>query len=162
MERLVGKKAPIFDINTAVGDGSKFLRVSLDDFKGNWLALFFYPLNFTLTCFKEITNLNNIYKDFKDNGCEVLAISCDSVYSHRTWIRESLGKINFSLGSDITKKVSSDYSVLIEEEGIPLRSFFIIDPEGVVRYSVIYDISFSLNVLEALKAFKSLKSPKKP
>lgn len=161
MERLVGKKAPLFDMNTTTGDGSKFLKVNLDDFKGGWLALFFYPLNFTLTCFKEITSFNDIYKDFKDNGCEILGISCDSVYSHRTWIKESLGKINFSLASDMTKKVSSDYNVLIEEEGVPLRSLFIIDPEGVIRYSVIYDINFSLNTLDALNALKSLKSPKK-
>ncbi len=83
----------------------------------------------------------------------------DSEHSHKAWINSSLGKVNFPpIASDITKKVSSDYGVLIEEEGVALRGLFIIDPEGVVRYSVIHDLNVGRSVDETLRVLKALKT----
>lgn len=91
-------------------------------------------------------------------GAEVLAVSVDSEHSHKAWINTSLGKINFPIGADMTKQVSKDYGVLIEEQGVALRGLFIIDPEGVVRYSVIHDLNVGRSVDETLRVLKALKT----
>lgn len=158
MDRIVGKKAPDFKMKTCDGEGCNFGEVSLSDYKGKWLVMFFYPLDFTFVCPTEITGYSKRIDDFKKEGAEVLAVSIDSEHSHKAWINSSLGKVNFPMASDITKKVSSDYGVLIEEEGVALRGLFIIDPEGVVRYSVIHDLNVGRSVDETIRVLKALKT----
>ncbi|MGX8797316.1 peroxiredoxin [Fusibacter sp. JL298sf-3] len=158
MERIVGMKAPNFSMATAKGDGSDFGRVSLDDYKGQWLVLFFYPLDFTFVCPTEITGYSKQYEAFKALGADVLGVSIDSEHSHKAWINSDLGKLNFPLASDITKSVANDYGVLIEDAGIALRGLFIIDPEGVVRYSVVHDLNVGRSVDETLRVLKALQT----
>lgn len=158
MERLVGRKAPDFRMNTCDGDGSNFGEVKLSDYKGKWLVMFFYPLDFTFVCPTEITGYSKRIEDFKKENAEVLAVSVDSEHSHKAWINSSLGKVNFPMASDMTKKVSSDYGVLLEDEGVALRGLFIIDPEGIVRYSVIHDLNVGRSVDETLRVLKALKT----
>ncbi len=158
MERLVGNKAPNFTMNTALGNGEGFGKVSLDDFKGKWLVMFFYPLHFTFVCPTEITAYSKRYEEFKAEGAEVFAASVDSEHSHKAWINGDLGKLNFPLASDMTKNVAKDYGILLEEEGIALRGLFIIDPEGIVRYSVIHDLNVGRSVDETLRVLKALKT----
>ena len=119
-------------------------NVKLTDYKGKWLVLFFYPLDFTFVCPTELKAFSEKYDEFKKAGADVLAISTDSVYSHRAWINTSeaqggLGSLNYVLASDITKDVSRDFGVLMEDKGIALRGLFIIDPDGNIRYYVISD-----------------------
>ena len=158
MERIVGKKAPDFIMNTCDGDGAKFGKVSLKDYEGKWLVMFFYPLDFTFVCPTEITGYSKRIEDFKALNAEVLSVSVDSEHSHKAWINSSLGKINFPMASDMTKSVSKDYGVLIEEEGVALRGLFIIDPEGIVRYSVIHDLNVGRSVDETLRVLKALQT----
>lgn len=163
MERLVGKLAPEFRMNAVKGDGSDFLTVKSEDYKGKWLVMFFYPLDFTFVCPTEITGFSDRYEEFKAVGTELLAVSCDSEYSHQAWIKQSkeeggLGKINFPIASDMTKEVAKNYGILIEEEGIALRGLFIIDPEGAVRYSVVHDLNVGRSVDEALRVLKALQT----
>lgn len=158
MERLVGTKAPSFDMKTVLGDGSDFGRVRLEDYKGKWLIFFFYPLDFTFVCPTEITGYSRVYDQFQEEGAEILGASIDSEFSHQAWINSSLGKIKFPLASDITKCVSRDYGVLIEEDGIALRGLFIIDPEGMIRYSVIQELNVGRSVNETLRVLKALKT----
>jgi alkyl hydroperoxide reductase subunit AhpC len=158
MKRLVGKAAPDFKMATALGDGSDFSNTSLGDYKGKWLILFFYPLDFTFVCPTEITGYSKAYDDFVGLGAEVLAASVDSEHSHRAWINSSLGKINFPIASDMTKKVAKDYGILMEEEGIALRGLFIIDPDGIVRYSVVHDLNVGRSVGETIRVLKALQS----
>ncbi|SHH24856.1 Alkyl hydroperoxide reductase subunit AhpC (peroxiredoxin) [Caloranaerobacter azorensis DSM 13643] len=158
MERLVGKPAPLFKMKTALGNGEGFGEVSLEDYKGKWLVMFFYPLDFTFVCPTEITGYSDRYEEFKAEGAEILAVSTDSEHSHKAWINRDLGKIKFPLASDFTKKVSKDYGVLVEEEGVALRGLFIIDPEGIVRYSVIHDLNIGRSVDETLRVLKALKT----
>ncbi len=87
----------------------------------------------------------------------MLAASVDSEHSHKAWINSSLGKVNFPIASDMTKQVARDYGILLEEEGVALRGLFIIDPEGVVRYSVIHDLNVGRSVDETLRVLKALK-----
>ena len=162
MERLVGKPAPYFKMNAVKGDGSGFTEVTSEDYKGKWLVMFFYPLDFTFVCPTEITGFSKKYEEFKKAGAELLAVSCDSQYSHEAWINKDgkggLGKINFPIASDMTKSVSGDYGVLIEEEGIALRGLFIIDPEGTMKYSVVHDLNVGRSVDETLRVLKALKT----
>ncbi|HEX7057476.1 MAG TPA: peroxiredoxin [Bacilli bacterium] len=162
-ERLVGKKAPDFTMETALGNGQDFGNVSLSDYKGKWLVLFFYPLDFTFVCPTEITALSDSYAVFKDLDAEILGVSVDSKFSHRAWINTSrdsngLGKLNFPLASDITKKTASDYGVLIEDEGVALRGLFIIDPEGTVKYQVVNHNDIGRSVDETLRVLQALQS----
>ncbi len=163
MDRLVGKLAPDFKMNAVKGDGSDYAEVKLDDYKGKWLVLFFYPLDFTFVCPTEITGFSKRANEFKDLNAEILAASCDSQYSHEAWINKSvteggLGKINFPIASDKTYEVSKKYGIHIEEEGIALRGLFIIDPEGVLRYSVVHDLNVGRSVDETLRVLKAFQS----
>lgn len=158
MERLVANKAPDFKMKTCKGDGSGFGEVSLSDYKGKWLVMFFYPLDFTFVCPTEITGYSDRVEDFKKEGAEVLSVSVDSEHSHKAWINGDLGKVNFPMASDMTKKVASDYGILLEDDGVALRGLFIIDPEGVVKYSVVHDNNVGRSVDETLRVLKALKT----
>jgi peroxiredoxin 2/4 len=162
-ERLVGKKAPSFAMDIATGDGQGFGRVSLDDYKGKWLVLFFYPLDFTFVCPTEITAISDAAAQFKAANAEILGVSIDSVHSHRAWINtpvdsNGLGQLNFPLAADITKQVSRDYGVLIEEEGIALRGLFIINPEGELQYQVVHHNNVGRSVEETYRVLEALQS----
>ncbi|KAB3534095.1 peroxiredoxin [Alkaliphilus pronyensis] len=163
VERLVGKKAPYFEMNTVDGEGKEFSRVSLEDYKGKWLVMFFYPLDFTFVCPTEIKGYNSRIEDFKSMNAEILGVSTDSEHSHKAWINTAhdkggLGKLHFPLASDMTQRVARDYGILIEEEGIALRGLFIIDPEGVLRYSVVHDLNVGRSVDETIRVLQGLKS----
>lgn len=159
MERLVGKSAPSFECAAVSGDGKDFIKVKLNDYKGKWLILFFYPLDFTFVCPTEITGFSKRYEEFKKLHADVLAISCDSQYSHQAWITKGdLGEIKFPIASDFTKVAACNYGVLIQEDGISLRGLFIIDPNGVIKYSVVHDLNIGRSVDETLRVLKALQS----
>ncbi|RCX18399.1 alkyl hydroperoxide reductase subunit AhpC [Anaerobacterium chartisolvens] len=163
MERLVGMQAPHFKMEAVEGNGDTFTSVDLYDYKGKWLVLFFYPLDFTFVCPTEISGISRRIAEFKDLKAEVVGVSIDSVHSHKAWINSSpenggLGKINYPLASDITKEVSRNYGVLLEQNGIALRGLFIIDPKGVVKYSVIHDLNVGRSVDETLRVLQALQS----
>lgn len=163
MERLVGKNVPGFKLNAVLGDGSDFKEIKLSDYKGKWLVMFFYPLDFTFVCPTEITGFSNRYGEFKAANAEILAVSCDSEYSHQAWIKQEiekggLGKINFPIASDKTYNTAKNYGVFIEEEGVSLRGLFIIDPEGVIRCSIIHDLNVGRSVSETLRVLKAFQT----
>jgi peroxiredoxin (alkyl hydroperoxide reductase subunit C) len=162
-ERLVAKKAADFTMETALGNGQDFGKVSLSDYKGKWLVLFFYPLDFTFVCPTEITALSDAADIFEDLDTEILGVSTDSKFSHRAWIntpRDSngLGQLNFPLAADLTHSTARDYGVLIEEEGIALRGLFIIDPEGELKYQVVNHNDVGRSVDETLRVLQALQS----
>lgn len=162
-ERLVGHPAPDFKLATALGNGKDFGNASLKDYKGKWLVLFFYPLDFTFVCPTEITALSDAHEDFKQLDCDILGVSTDSKFSHRAWINTSrdddgLGELNFPLGADLTHQVSRDYGVLIEEEGVALRGLFIIDPDGQLKYQVVHHNDIGRSVDETLRVLEALQA----
>jgi peroxiredoxin (alkyl hydroperoxide reductase subunit C) len=162
-ERLVGKQAPDFTMDTALGNGVDFGKASLSDYKGKWLVLFFYPLDFTFVCPTEITALSAAAGEFNRLNTEILGVSTDSKHSHRAWINtpisdNGLGKLNFPLAADLTKSVSRSYGILIEEEGIALRGLFIISPEGELKYAVVNHNDIGRSVEETLRVLQALQS----
>lgn len=163
MARLVGKPAPDFSMLSTKNLETLEEKVSLSDYRGKWLVLFFYPMDFTFVCPTEITALSDRYEEFKDLDCEIVGVSTDSVYTHRAWINtpreeNGLGQINYPLGADPNHEVSRAYNVLIEEEGIAQRGLFIIDPEGIVRYQVVTDDNVGRSVDETLRVLQALQT----
>ena len=155
MSIKIGQNAPEFTMQGVVGD--KFKDVCLDEFKGKWVVLFFYPLDFTFICPTEITEFSKRDSEFKALNAQVLGVSIDSVFSHKAWLKE-LGNLNYPLLSDITKEVSRKYGVLLEEKGIALRGTFIIDPDGKLRYQLIHDLGIGRSIEEILRVLRALQT----
>lgn len=136
----IGQQAPEFK-GTAYING-EFKEISLEKFKGKYLVLFFYPLDFTFVCPTEIIAFNQLYREFKDNGAELVGCSVDSHFSHMRWSQSDrkeggLGGVEFPLLSDITKEISISYNSLVtkgKDKGVSTRATFIIDPKGVLRH----------------------------
>ena len=155
MSVRVGQAAPEFTLQGLVDE--KFQDISLDNYRGKWVVLFFYPLDFTFICPTEITEFSKRDSEFKALNAQVLGLSVDSVFSHKAGLKE-LGKINFPWLSDKTKEVSSKYGVLIEEKGIALRGTFIIDPEGKLKYQLVHDLGIGRSVEEVLRVLRALQT----
>lgn len=154
---MIGQPAPLFTAR-AVIDGGEFKDISLADYKGKWVVLFFYPLDFTFVCPTEITQFRSSLKDFKELGAEVLGCSIDSEHAHRRWIRDDLKDLGFPLLADVTKRVSRDFGVLLEDRGIATRGTFIIDPEGRIQYKGIHNLNVGRNISEILRVLHALQS----
>jgi alkyl hydroperoxide reductase subunit AhpC len=152
----VGEYAPDFEMEAVVG--KEFKKVNLSDYEGKWLIFFFYPLDFTFVCPTEIKGFSASVEDFKKAGAEILGGSIDSKFSHLGWIEHSLGEIKYPLFSDITKEVSRAYGVLKEDSGIALRGLFIIDPEGILQYQLVHNLSVGRSVEETLRVLKALQT----
>jgi alkyl hydroperoxide reductase subunit AhpC len=159
MAVFVTKEAPDF-ASLAVVNG-EFKPVRLSDYRGKYVVLFFYPLDFTFVCPTEIIAFSDRVAEFKQRNCEVLGVSIDSRFSHMAWIntprtKGGLGKLDYPLVEDLTKKISSDYGVLLEA-GIALRGLFLIDKSGVVRHVTINDLPLGRSVDEALRVLDALQ-----
>lgn len=163
MAAKVGEKAPDFSMATTKNLDTLDHVATLKDYRGKWLVLFFYPLDFTFVCPTEIRGFNSKINEIRELGADVLGVSIDSIHSHRAWIKTSreqggLGGLSYPLASDITKQVSRDYGILIEEEGIALRGLFIIDPDGILRYQVVCDLNVGRSVDETIRVLHALQS----
>jgi alkyl hydroperoxide reductase subunit AhpC len=163
MNRLVGKNAPDFKMSAVLGNGETFCDISLGDYRGKWLVLFFYPLDFTFVCPTELTSLSQRHNEFRDLNADILGVSTDSIHSHKAWINSptennGLGELNYPLASDNLHEVSKDYGIYLEDEGVSLRGLFIIDPEGILKYQVVHDNNIGRSVDETLRVLQALQS----
>ena len=154
---MIGQPAPQFSAQ-AVVNGGDFKEVNLADYKGKWVVLFFYPLDFTFVCPTELTQFRDHIEEFKKNDAEVLGVSVDSVHSHKKWIKDDLGDLGYPLIGDLTKRMSRDYGVLLEDAGIATRGTFIIDPEGNLQYAGIHNLNVGRDAGEILRVLSGLKS----
>lgn len=151
----IGKSAPDFTAQ-AVVDG-QIKEVSLRDYRGKWVVLFFYPLDFTFVCPTEIQGFNEKFNEFEKINCQILGASVDSVYSHLDWMKD-LGQLRFPLVSDLTKRISRDYGILMEDKGISFRGAFVIDPDGILRSYVVNDLAVGRNVDEVLRIVQAFQT----
>ncbi|MGG6297401.1 peroxiredoxin [Leptolyngbya sp. AN02str] len=155
----VGQVAPDFTA-TAVVD-QEFKTIKLSDYRGKYVVLFFYPLDFTFVCPTEITAFSDRYEEFKSINTEVLGVSVDSEFSHLAWIQTDrknggVGDLNYPLVSDIKKEISSAYNVLTDD-GIALRGLFIMDKDGVIQHSTINNLAFGRSVDETLRVLQAIQ-----
>lgn len=155
----VGQKVQDFSAQALMADGS-FKEVKLADYRGKWLVVFFYPLDFTFVCPTEIQGFNKNLEQFKKLNAEVVACSTDSVYSHKAWVEKDLGKVQFPILGDTSHQVSRTFNVLLEDKGIALRGTFIIDPNGVLRSAVVNDLPVGRSVDETIRTLQALQTGK--
>ncbi|XP_078488707.1 peroxiredoxin-like [Ciona intestinalis] len=156
----IQKSAPDFTA-TAVVNGD-FRDVTLSDYKGKYVVLFFYPLDFTFVCPTEIIAFSDRVSEFLDIGCEVLACSTDSHFSHLAWTniprkKGGIGNMKIPLIADKNCEISKDYGVLMEGSGIAFRGLFIIDNTGVLRQITINDLPVGRSVDETLRLVKAFQ-----
>lgn len=164
MYSLVQKQAPEFSAEAVMADGS-FKKISLSEYRGKYVVLFFYPLNFTFVCPSEVLAFNKAFKEFESLNVQLLGISVDSQFSHAAWRRLPLeqggiGNVHFPLISDTNHSISKSYGVLLDE-GISLRGLFIIDKDGIVRAQVVHDLPLGRSVEETLRVVEALQFTEK-
>ncbi|HIK40361.1 MULTISPECIES: peroxiredoxin [Thermoleptolyngbya] len=156
----VGQAAPDFTAEAVVDQ--EFKTIKLSDYRGKYVVLFFYPLDFTFVCPTEITAFSDRHADFKAINTEILGVSVDSVFSHLAWIQTDrksggVGDLNYPLVADIKKEVSAAYNVLDPEAGVALRGLFIIDKDGIIQHATINNLAFGRNVDETLRVLQAIQ-----
>jgi len=161
MSLLVTQPAPDFTATAVMPDNSFNEEFSLRDYRGKYVLLFFYPLNFTFVCPSEILAFNKAVKAFEEANCQLIGISIDSAFSHLAWKNTpvnngGIGNIQYPLVADLDKSISKSYEVLLDI-GIALRGLFLIDREGIVRHTVVNDLPLGRNVNEALRILHALQ-----
>ncbi len=160
MSVLVTKAAPDFKAQAVMADG-QFKELKLSDYRGKYVLLFFYPLDFTFVCPTEIIAFSDRQEEFSALGVQIIGVSVDSHFSHLAWRNTSrdeggIGNIRYPLVADLSKQISRDYAVL-SEETVALRGLFLIDQQGVVRHQVVNDLPLGRSVDEALRMVKALQ-----
>ncbi|MFQ5451365.1 MAG: peroxiredoxin [Nitrospinaceae bacterium] len=160
MPTLVSKPAPDFKAQAVMPDGS-FKEIQLSDYRGKYVILFFYPLDFTFVCPTEIIAFSAKHESFKKRNTEILGVSIDSQFSHLAWRntdrkKGGLGEINYPLIADVTKQISKDYGVL-SDIGVAFRGLFLIDKEGIVQHQLINNLPLGRNIDEALRMVEALQ-----
>ncbi|WP_158633313.1 protein kinase domain-containing protein [Tautonia sociabilis] len=158
----IGEPVPEFDLPAAVS-GGEACRARLADYRGRWLALVFYPRDFSLVCPTELTALADRFDEFRRLGCEVLAVSCDDLESHRRWLesdpaRGGIGPLPFPLASDEGGELSRALGVYQDPPGVALRGLFLVDPEGRIQYQVVHALGVGRNAEEVLRVLGALRS----
>jgi peroxiredoxin 2/4 len=161
---LVTKQAPDFTAQAVMPDDS-FKEITLSSYRGKYVLLIFYPLDFTFVCPSEILAFNSHLPRFEEKNCEVLGISVDSQYTHFAWRqvpieKGGIGAIDFPLVADLNKSIAKDYGVLLNDQ-VALRGQFLVDKQGVVRHALINDLPLGRNVEEALRILDALQFTEK-
>jgi alkyl hydroperoxide reductase subunit AhpC len=160
----IGDKFPDFKLDATVaidakGDGN-FKTISLNDSKGKWRTVFFWPLDFTFVCPTEIAEFNNNYAAFKDRDTVLLGASCDSKFTHLAWRKDhkDLKGLQFPMLADYKKELSTALGILHKQAGAPLRATYIIDPDNTIRWVEVNDLSVGRNVKEVLRVLDALQT----
>ena len=156
----LGHPAPGFSLTAYHGHNDEFKKISLGDYRGKWVVLFFYPRDFTFVCPTELHEFARHDEEFKKENAAVLAASTDSEHSHRAWFSKELPEVKYPILADTTHSLSRDYEVLVEETGEAMRGTFIINPEGVLKYIVVSDMNVGRSIEETMRVLKALKTGK--
>jgi len=177
MSVLVGKQAPDFTAAAVMADGSINEEFSLSDYDGQYVVLFFYPLDFTFVCPSELIAFDHRIKEFEGRGVQVIGCSVDSQFTHAAWRNTAvnaggIGEVAYPLVADLTKTIAADYDVLINNDGIQdedgdmvhllggsiaLRGSFLIDRDGVVQHQVVNNLPLGRNIDEMLRMIDALQ-----
>ncbi len=160
MSTLVTKEAPNFTAQ-AVFENNEIKELELGSYRGKYVVLFFYPLDFTFVCPSEIIAFDKALESFKEKNAEVIGVSIDSQFTHYAWKNTpvengGIGQIRYPLVADLNKNISREYGVLLNDS-VALRGLFLIDREGIVRHSLINDLPLGRNVDEALRILDALQ-----
>ena len=164
MTAFVSQKAPDFSAQAYVN--GEFKKISLADYKGKKVVLFFYPLDFTFVCPTEILAFSDRLAEFKKRDTEVIGVSVDSQFTHKAWADTERAEggikgVNYPLVSDINKTIARDYGVLLEDAGIALRGLFMINKEGILKHATINHLDLGRNIDEVLRLLDAVDHTEK-
>ncbi|MCX6122278.1 MAG: redoxin domain-containing protein [Ignavibacteriales bacterium] len=153
----INAPAPDFTEDAYISDQIK--KISLKDYRGKWVILFFYPADFTFVCPTELGELADHYAEIKAEGTEVISVSVDTGFVHKAWhdTSDTIKKITYPMLADPARRVSSAYGTLIEDEGLSLRGTFLIDPQGVLKAYEIHDNSIGRSIDELIRKLQAAK-----
>jgi peroxiredoxin (alkyl hydroperoxide reductase subunit C) len=158
----VGDRLPSFRLQACVSleKGREFQEIKNDDLRGKWAVLFFWPMDFTFVCPTEIAEFARRNKDFAERDAQVIGASIDSQYVHLAWRREhaDLRNVPFPMLADVKRELSSALGVLHPSEGVALRATFIVDPDGIIRWASVNDLSVGRSVPETLRVLDALQT----
>jgi peroxiredoxin 2/4 len=160
MSTLVTKEAPDFTAQAVMPDNS-LGELTLSKYRGKYVLLFFYPLDFTFVCPSEIIAFDRAVAEFRSRNCEVIGVSVDSRYTHLAWKNTpvnqgGIGPVQYPLVADLNKSIARAYGVLLDES-VALRGLFLIDQTGVVRHALVNDLPLGRSVGEALRMLEALQ-----
>ncbi|HEY3274661.1 MAG TPA: redoxin domain-containing protein [Methanocella sp.] len=153
----INEKVPDFEVDAFYEDEIK--KIKFSDYRGEWMALVFYPADFTFVCPTELEEMADLYDQFRALGAEVLSVSRDTAYVHKAWhdTSEKIKKIRFPMLADTTTKLCNEFGTYIENEGVSLRASFIIDPDGMLKAIEMHDNSFGRSGKELLRKLEAAK-----
>lgn len=160
MSVLVTHPAPDFKAQAVMPDG-QFKELSLSDYRGKYVLLFFYPLDFTFVCPTEIIAFSDRASEFEAAGVQIIGVSVDSHFSHLAWRNTArdqggIGNVQYPLVADLSKQIARNYDVLMGD-AVALRGLFLIDQKGIVRHQVVNDLPLGRSVDEALRMVQALQ-----
>lgn len=161
MAVLVGKQAPDFTATAVYGD-NEIKPLTLSSYKGKYVVMFFYPLDFTFVCPSELIAFDHRLDEFKQRGVEVIGVSIDSQFTHLAWKntpveKGGIGQVQYPLVADVKHEICRAYDVEFEPAGVAFRGSFLIDKNGVVRHQVVNDLPLGRNVDEMLRMVDALQ-----
>jgi peroxiredoxin (alkyl hydroperoxide reductase subunit C) len=158
----VGEKFPAYRVKATVSTDLKtgFRTITHEDFPGKWKVYFFWPKDFTFVCPTEIVGFARLYKEFRERDCEILGASTDSEFVHLAWRKynEELKDIPFPMLADVNRRLSEALGILDQEEGVARRATFIVDPDNIIRFVYVTDMSVGRNPQEVLRVLDALQT----
>ncbi len=156
----VGDVVPNFEFDVfKPGEKEELTKMKIEDLKGKWFVLFFYPADFTFVCPTELEQMQAKYAEFQKEGAEVISVSTDTAFAHKAWHDSSpaIGKIEFPMAADANHILSESFGVLIPDEGLALRGTFVVNPEGEIVLAEINNNDIGRNADELLRKIKAAK-----
>jgi lipoyl-dependent peroxiredoxin subunit C len=158
----IGQKFPQFSLTGVVSNdqAKAFQPVDTDTYKGKWRVVFFWPKDFTFVCPTEIAAFGKLDKEFKARDAQLLGVSTDSEYVHHAWrsTKDELKNLPFPMLSDIKRELTTELGILDKDAGVAQRATYIVDPEGVIRFVYVTDLSVGRNPEEVLRVLDALQT----
>ena len=158
----IGDKLPAFHLTavTSIEKGKEFSEIAQDTYKGKWLVLFSWPMDFTFICPTEIAEFGRRAKDFAERDAQVLGVSTDTHFVHLAWRNNhaDLKGLPIPMLADTKRELCSALGILHKTDGVALRATFIVDPEGIIRWVGVNDLSVGRNVPEVLRVLDALQT----
>ncbi len=158
----VGDKFPAFSLKATVSNeiNSAFTDVHDQSHPGKWLVVFFWPKDFTFVCPTEIAAFGKLHQEFADRDAQVLGGSTDSEFVHLAWRqhKDELKTLPFPMLADVKRELSHSLGILDKNEGVAQRATFIVDPEGIIRFSMVTDLNVGRNPEEVLRVLDALQT----
>lgn len=158
----IGDKIPTFKLQAVVSreTGKEFQEITEASYPGKWQVLFFWPMDFTFICPTEIAEFGKRNQDFLDRDAQVLGASTDTHYVHLAWRNnhDDLKELPFPMLADTKRELSTALGILHKDAGVALRATFIVDPQGIIRFASVNDLSVGRNVDEVLRVLDALQT----